>query len=117
MGIVTLYDGRQVDSKSEAWRQQCEANTILAMPLHQRDLFWQDVERKRGADAVSALKARCFEVEPHYVLNLPNKPQRTHYLEQVEKRFGPNPRKSLEAKILALHRARQAVATETAQSA
>ena len=117
MEIVTLYDGREVDSASEEWRAECEARTVLAMDLVKRADFFQLVEAKRGADAVRVLRERCFDLEPHYVLNLPNKPQRTAYLDQVERRFGPNPRKALEEKIMALHRARQAVATETAASA
>lgn len=117
MGIVTLYDGRQVDSSSEEWRAECEARAVLAMELHKRADFLKSVEGKRGPDATKALRERCFDLEPHYVLGLPNKAQRTHYLDQVERRFGRNPVDALKAKIMALHKARAAVATETAQSA
>src|SRR5690606_26466228 len=86
--VVTLFDGRQVASDSAEWQAQTEACTILAMPLPEREQFWLDIERKRGADALAELKARCFELEPHFVLNLPNKPQRNAYLAQVEHRFG-----------------------------
>lgn len=115
MRTVTLYDGRQVDSDSMEYLHECEATAILSMPMPRREAFFQDIERKRGAQALQALKRRCFETEPYYVLNLPNKPQRTHYLEQVEQRFGPNPRKTLESKILALHHAR--VASESGETA
>lgn len=114
MQIVTLVDGRQVNSSSREWMAECEARTILAMPLPKRDSFWQDIERKRGADAVRELKLRCLDIEPHYVLGLPNVQQRRDYLANVERRFGPNPRQALEAKLLALHHARQGVATATA---
>lgn len=30
--LVTLIDGRQVDSSSEEWRHECEARAILAIP-------------------------------------------------------------------------------------
>jgi hypothetical protein len=115
MRLVRLYDGREVDSSSEEWRQQCEAVTILAMSPAAREGFWVRVAQKRGAEAVDVLKRRCLELEPHYVLSLPNKRQRQVYLEHVEHRFGPNPRKTLESKILALHHAR--VASETGQTA
>lgn len=117
MGTVTLYDGRKVDSASEAWRAECEARAILEMDVAKREQFWQAIEQKRGADALKALKRRCFELEPYYVLNLPNKHQRRAYLEQVERRFGPNPAEALRAKVLELHSARQAVASGDAQAA
>jgi hypothetical protein len=117
MGIVTLYDGRQVDSSSEDWRAETEARAILAMDLTKRTEFLQLVEARRGAEATQALKRRCYDLEPYYVLNLPNKAQRLDYLAKVEQRFGPNPAEALKAKVIALNEQRRAVATEAAQSA
>lgn len=114
MNPVTLYDGTIVDSSSEAWRAETEARAVLAMDLPKRADFLKGVETKRGPDAARALKMRCFDLEPHYVLALPNRAQRLDYLSKVEHRFGPNPAEALKAKVLALHDARQAVATEAA---
>jgi hypothetical protein len=47
--IVTLIDGRQVDSWSEAWRAECEARHVLAMPnVHLRRIYLADVRKRRG---------------------------------------------------------------------
>ncbi|MBB3017641.1 uncharacterized protein with PIN domain [Microvirga lupini] len=115
--MVTLYTGEQVPSDSEAWRAECEARHILTMTQAQRMEFFTMVEKRRGTDAAKALKMRCYELEPHYVLNLPNKQQRQHYLDAVELRFGKNPCDTLKAKLLALHAARQPVAAQVQQSA
>lgn len=38
--IVTTWDGRQMSSWSEAWRHECEARAVLAMPtLRQRRAY------------------------------------------------------------------------------
>ena len=108
MRKVTLHDGREVDSSSEEWRAECEARHILSMSQEKRAEFFQDVERKRGADATKALKLRCYELEPHYVLNLPNRAQRNSYVDAVERRFGPNPAEALRIKVRDLHAAQVA---------
>lgn len=47
--MVTLHDGRQVDSWSEAWRHECEAQHILAMPtLQDRRNFLYGYEKPDG---------------------------------------------------------------------
>ena len=49
MSTVTLIDGRQVDSDSEAWRHECEARAIAALPtLAQRREWLENLERRRG---------------------------------------------------------------------
>lgn len=115
MTMVTLHTGEQVDSASEAWRAECEARHILAMAMPQRDEFFQAVERKRGTDATKALKQRCYDLEPHYVLDLPNKAQRNSYVDAVERRFGHNPAEALRLKVRKLSAER--VAQRAAQSA
>ena len=53
MSPVKLIDGREVDSSSEAWRHECEARAILALPgKPQRQAWLESLEHKRGkADA------------------------------------------------------------------
>jgi hypothetical protein len=48
MKTVTLHDGRQVDHASEDWRHECEARTLLRMPLPSRKKHLLAVEAKRG---------------------------------------------------------------------
>ena len=56
MGTVTLIDGREVDSSSEAWRQECEARHILAMPsIHARRDYLASVLQRRGVKHHAAL--------------------------------------------------------------
>ena len=63
---VSLYDGRVVDSYSEEWRAECEARSILAMPLHKRQQFLfgkpdrfnkmaGGLEQKRSPEAFAAI--------------------------------------------------------------
>ncbi len=113
--MVTLATGEQVSSSSPAWLAECEARAVLAMPMPAREAFLADVERKRGAPAAGALKHRCFALEPHYVLSLPNRAQRNAYVEQVERRFGHNPAEALRLKVRELHANR--VAERDAQAA
>jgi hypothetical protein len=57
MPMATLLDGTEVDSASEAWRHECEARAIAALPtLPQRRAWLEDIERKRGPDAVKRLR-------------------------------------------------------------
>lgn len=117
MNTVTLHDGQQVDSSSEAWRQECEARYVLAKPHFERVEFFALIEVKRGAAAVEALKRCCMDVEPAYVLDLPNKAQRNDYLAKVEERFGHNASNGLRRRILDLHEQRRALAPQQQQSA
>lgn len=57
MTQVILLDGTVVDSASEAWRHETEARAIAALPsLDVRRGWLADIERKRGAPAVQALR-------------------------------------------------------------
>lgn len=65
--IVTLIDGRQVDSWSEPWRAECEARHVLSMPskLARRE-YLESVAKRRGekhgkmlADLVRAVWAKA----------------------------------------------------------
>lgn len=64
--MVTLIDGTQVDSASEAWRLECEARHVLAMPnIYTRRLYLAEVTKRRGeaggkylADKVRAVWAK-----------------------------------------------------------
>ena len=52
MGTVTLIDGREVDSYSEAWRAECEARHILSMPnKFVRRNYLEQVAKRRGEKA------------------------------------------------------------------
>lgn len=56
MGTVTLVDGREVDSASEPWRQECEARHILCMPsIQARRDYLASVLQRRGAKHHAAL--------------------------------------------------------------
>ncbi len=108
--MVTLFDGRQVASDSEEWRAECEARHLLAMPLGQRAETLAVIQEKRGAVATKALKMRCFELEPYYVLSLPNKDLRKRYVDAVGERFGPNAADALRGKARAIHEQRKVAA-------
>lgn len=55
--LVTLIDGREVSSDSEAWRHECEARAIAALPtLAERRAWLGDIERRRGKPAADALR-------------------------------------------------------------
>lgn len=57
MNTVTLIDGRQVDSASEAWRHECEARHVARLPDRQaRRDYVERVTAKRGATAGRALQ-------------------------------------------------------------
>lgn len=74
MSPVRLIDGTEVDSSSEAWRAECEARAVLAMPNKQRRNNYLDgytdidgrkqagVLGRRGAAAVAKLRADVFAV-------------------------------------------------------
>ena len=57
MTTVTLIDGSQADSSSEAWRHDCEARMVAGMDTlwHRRE-YLEIVERRRGKPAADALR-------------------------------------------------------------
>lgn len=60
---MTLHDGRVVSSYSEAWRLECEALTVLAMPTQDKRRAYMDwVDRKRGAAAHKALNDQVWSI-------------------------------------------------------
>lgn len=55
--LVRLLSGEEVDSSSEAWRHECEARAIAALPtLAERRAWLGDIERRRGNDADDRLR-------------------------------------------------------------
>lgn len=55
--MVTLIDGRQVESDSEDWRHECEARYVAAMPMRQQRLdYVAAIERRRGAAEAERLR-------------------------------------------------------------
>ena len=55
--MPVLHDGTEVSSYSEAWRHECEARWILALPsLEQRRDWLASLEKRRGVAAVDQLK-------------------------------------------------------------
>lgn len=55
--IVTLIDGTEVDSASEAWRHECEARAIAALPtLADRRAWLEAVEKRRGTGEADRLR-------------------------------------------------------------
>ena len=58
MSTATLRDGTAVDSWSEAWRHECEARMVLAIPtLLGRRAWLEDIEEVRGRGAADALRS------------------------------------------------------------
>lgn len=50
--LVTLIDGRQVDSYSEAWRAECEARHVLSIPnILARREYLAAISKRRGEKA------------------------------------------------------------------
>lgn len=61
--LVTLIDGRQVPSDSEAWRHECEARAVMNMPtLEARRGYLAKVGAIRGAQARKLLEATIAEI-------------------------------------------------------
>lgn len=55
--IVTLIDGTQADSASEAYRHECEARAIATLPtLADRRAWLESVEKRRGKDEADRLR-------------------------------------------------------------
>lgn len=66
MGTVTLIDGREVDSASEPWRQECEARHILAMPsIQARRDYLASIKQRRGDKHHAALAELVRAVWAH----------------------------------------------------
>lgn len=63
MHNVTLIDGSEVDSASEAWRAECEARHVLAMPaVEARREYLTGIQKRRGQAAYQALADLVREV-------------------------------------------------------
>lgn len=57
MTTVTLLDGTEVDSASEAWRHECEARYVASRPtLLDRREYLDAVERRRGQAEADRLR-------------------------------------------------------------
>lgn len=74
MPTVTLVDGTEVDSASEAWRHECECRTILNMPglSARRDWLYGRIDQwgkpsggllqRRGEESVKRVEAKMMEL-------------------------------------------------------
>lgn len=69
MRMVTTYDGRQVDSRSEEWRAHCEATTLLSWPLAKRRIHMNAVLVKRKHEAHLALSELISTIWKHRQAN------------------------------------------------
>lgn len=55
--IVTLLDGTEVDSASEAYGHECEARAIAALPtLADRRAWLEAIEKRRGKDEADRIR-------------------------------------------------------------
>jgi len=56
--LVTLHDGATAPSDSEAWRHECEARAIAALPtLAARRAWLAEIAKRRGDPAADRLRA------------------------------------------------------------
>ena len=63
---VTLIDGRAASNYSEAFRAECEARHVLAMPnVHLRRVYLADVRKRRGDVAGKQLEDLVRAVWAH----------------------------------------------------
>lgn len=61
--MVTLIDGTEVDSASEAWRMECEARQVLRMPtLTVRQEYLATIAKRRGEPASDQLKQKILQI-------------------------------------------------------
>ncbi len=61
-----LHDGTEVSSYSEAWRHECEARWILALPsLDARRAWLASLEKRRGKAHVEQLKQTMRNLWAH----------------------------------------------------
>ena len=66
MTMVTLIDGRQVDSWSEDWRAECEARHVLSLqPIQRRRDYIAGCTQKRGDKAGKELADLVRKVWEH----------------------------------------------------
>lgn len=54
--LVTLLDGTQVDSASEAWRHECLVRELARWPLDKRRAYLNELDRKQPALAATYRK-------------------------------------------------------------
>jgi hypothetical protein len=60
---ITLHNGVQVDSYSEAWRNEAEAKTVLRMPSKSaRQEYLQRVRKSRGETAGKFLEKTILSI-------------------------------------------------------
>lgn len=58
-----LIDGREVDSASPEWRDECLARYVLSLPsLKERRAWLADFEKRHGKDEAERLKANMLAV-------------------------------------------------------
>lgn len=107
-GQVVLYIGETVSSSSESWRAECEARYILELPSSTRHRLLGAIERKRGAEGAARVKALVREIEPYYVLALPDREQRRSYLSRIENEHGVRVAEHLRQRVLHVYRERAA---------
>lgn len=64
--MVTLIDGTETPSDSEAWRFECEARHILNLPNKEmRQSMLAKIGERRGVDAKVKLETKIIEVWQH----------------------------------------------------
>lgn len=57
MKLMNLVDGREVETYSEEWREECEARHILSLrPLQKRRDYLEAIKKKRGVEAEKRMK-------------------------------------------------------------
>lgn len=105
-GVVTLYTGEQVSSSSVEWMRECEARQVLLLDEKERTKVFLSVSKIRGESAADALRQRVIDIEPHYVVCLPDRELRAAYLERFAKNNSTIATKKLEDAVCALWRSR-----------
>ncbi len=105
--LVRLHDGREAYTDSASWRAECEARTVLLMDYPKQREFLIAIGERRGPEAVAALRQLMHDVEPAFVLGLPDKDARRAYLNRVEKDRGLNARTHLETRARAIWKTSQ----------
>lgn len=61
--MVTLMDGREVQSDSEEWRAECEARYLLNRPtIDERRALLAAIEKRRGKSAREDLEQRALAI-------------------------------------------------------
>lgn len=59
-----LIDGREVDSASPEWRDECLARYVLSLPsLSQRRAWLADYEKRHGKEETGRLKANMMAIK------------------------------------------------------